>query len=288
MSLNKVFAVLVTFVFAASARAAEITRAQYVMGTVLEITADGPGAAAAVDEAFAEVRRWDARLSLYKKDSELSRLNASAAQRPFACTPEVWSALQDAFARARETGGRFEPAILPVLRRGPEARGLVGPVALDAKARTVSFPKAGMGLTLDAFAKGWALDRAAQAARRRGVSIFFNFGGQLLAAGPRAWPVRVPGRPETFLLREASLSTSGNSEQPGHIVDPKTGERLSDRPAASVLAPTGAEADAWSTAEFIVGPGAPAPGRCVLFEGTKGVPDACRPYTQEAKTGASK
>lgn len=277
----------------ASATAESTTRAQYVMGTVLEATASGPRVNEALSEVFAEVARWDRLLSLYKKDSELSRLNASAAGEPFVCSADAWRVLDAAFAASRATKGFFDPTILPVLRRGPEARPLVGVnlLRLDARKRTVFFLKQGMGLTLDAFAKGWALDEAAVLLRRRGVSALLNFGGQVLAVGAPegkdGWPVLLPGQSQHLSLRDASASTSGNSEQPGHIVDPVTGEKILDRPAVTVITPTGAKADAWSTALFASGNALRFEG-CALSESRAELSEACRSYAAGQKKESAK
>lgn len=293
MSLNKLAPyTALLLLLPSAARAGAVTRAQYVMGTVLEITAEGGDAERAVTEAFAEVVRWDSLLSLYKKESELSRLNASAAAAPFACSPDVFRALQGALVQARASQGLFNPAVLPVLRGGKEKLALtrLEDVVLDARVRTVSFKKEGMGLTLDAYAKGLALDEAAKLLRKRKTAALMNFGGQLLAVGApkgkRGWPVTVAGG-VALALKDASASTSGNAEQPGHIVDPRTGERLLGRPAVTAVAPTGAEADAWSTAQFIAGPEESA-GRCVIFEGRAKTPDACRPHVDAYEKGTGR
>jgi thiamine biosynthesis lipoprotein len=64
-------------------------------------------------------------------------------------------------------------------------------------------------------------------------------------------------------LRNRALATSGaafqyieaNGRRYGHIIDPRSGEPPSDGPASvTVLAPTGAEADALSTAFYLLGP----------------------------------
>ena len=68
---------------------------------------------------------------------------------------------------------------------------------------------------------------------------------------------------ETVTLTNAAVSTSGDTEQfveiggtrYSHIVDPRTGLGLVGAPAVSVIAPTGMEADALSTAVVLAGTG---------------------------------
>lgn len=275
------------------ARAAAVTRARYLMGTTCEITAHGPGAGAAASAAFAEIERWDRTLSLYEEESEASTMNRSAARAPFPCSPELWEALSLALTLARESGGAFDPTVLPAIRQGAGSLGLVGheKVALDAARRTVSFAKEGMGLDFGAVGKGLALDHAARVLRERGTdSALINFGGQVYALGAppglAAWAVEVPGLDSPLFLRSASASTSGNSERPGHIVSPWTGKPLRRDGSVTVVAPTGAEADAWSTALYVLGPRqAPDYKGCVIWNQPAGPrPRGCEPYRSRPQT----
>lgn len=277
MSLNKKVAVLGLAAVAALAAHApsqerRVDRARYVMGTLCEIEAEGP--AEAVTAAFEELERWDRILSTYKPESELSALNAAAGTGPVRVSPELFAVTELALRRARETGGAFDPTVLPLLRRGPAALPAVGwrRVRLDAAARTVSLPPGG-GLDFGGIGKGWALDRAGEALRERGVSAArLNFGGQVLAlgapAGAAGWEARLPdGR--TLLIKDASVAVSGNTERPGHIVSPFTGRRLHRDFAVAVLAPRAAEADGWSTALYVLGKNPPSfRGRSFFIPGT--------------------
>src|SRR6185436_5060129 len=64
--------------------AALATRAQYLMGTVCEISAPE---SAKIDAAFAEGARIEAMISTWREDSELSRLNRSTAFKAAAAPP---------------------------------------------------------------------------------------------------------------------------------------------------------------------------------------------------------
>lgn len=270
---------------AAPAAAQPVRRVQYVMGTLCDITAYGPSAALAESEAFAELARLDRALSLYKKDSDLSRLNAGSGTW-FQASDALWEAVSDSLEYAKASGGAFDATILPVLREGPSALARVGyaRVELDAAHRAVRLPSGG-ALDFGGIGKGLALDHAAKILRARGVaSALINFGGQIYALGGRpdgsAWPVTIDGYPGTFQLKDASLSTSGNAERPGHIASPFTGERIMAKYSASVISPSATEADAWSTALFVRGPDAATgyPG-CFVFSGSRPIQaPACSRY----------
>lgn len=248
----------------ASLRPRRADRVRWVMGTLCEIEAEGPEAGAAVTAAFEELERWDRVLSLYKEESELTALNARAGTGPAPVSPELFAVTALALRRAEETGGAFDPTVLPLLRRGPAALPAVGwrQVRLDAAARTVSLPPGG-GLDFGGIGKGWALDRAGEVLRARGArAARLNFGGQVLAlgapAGAPGWTVRVPGRAQPLLLRDASVAVSGDTERPGHIVSPFDGRRLRRDFVVAVLAPAAAEADGWSTALYVLGKNPPS------------------------------
>ncbi len=259
-------------------------RVQYVMGTLCDITAYGEKAPAAITEAFAEIARLDRALSLYKKESDLSRLNAASGAW-FQASDALWEAVSESLTYAKASGGAFDPTILPVLREGPSALPKVGyaKVELDAARKAVRLPPGG-ALDFGGIGKGIALDHAARILRERGVvSALINFGGQLDALGAppdaAAWPVRVDGYDGTFYLKDASLSTSGNTERPGHIASPFDGRRILESYSASVVAASATEADAWSTALFVRGPANAPYGGCFLFSGARLVrAPACSRY----------
>ena len=150
-------------------------------------------------------------------------------------------------------------------------------VALDAASRTIRFLKSGVEINVNAIGKGHALDRCAERLRGAGIEDFLIHGGQssVLASGCRSraeadaqgWTVAVrhPLRPRVRLaeirLRNRALGTSGSGTQffyhrgrrYGHVLDPRTGWPAQGVLSATVLAPTAAEADALSTAFYVLG-----------------------------------
>lgn len=263
-----------------------LVRARWLMGTVLEVRLPASaGSGALVERAFEAVAELERAVSTWRADSELSLLHL-AAPGPRPVSEPLASAL-DAAVRAREeTGGAYDPAVgalvtayglrsegrRPSGEERARAASLTGPEAFawDSASRSLTL-RPGTRLDLDGIAKGLALDRAAAVLRGAGVTnALLNFGGQLLAIGPPATepPFVVEVAPAeggagfTVDLRDASVSTSSNSERGrlvdgrpfGHLLDPRTGEFARFRGSVTVVAPTGAEADALSTALFVEGP----------------------------------
>jgi thiamine biosynthesis lipoprotein len=174
------------------------------------------------------------------------------------------AALERVGMRCVELFGRERPASAEV-------------AALAERSRlnnAVRFSRPGVEINLGGIGKGYALDRVAEyLARDCGVSSALLHGGysSVVTVGtppgePRGWQVGVshpwePRRLATVWLRGQALGTSAatfqhleyNGQKLGHILDPRTGWPASGTASATVVAPTGAEADALSTAFYING-----------------------------------
>jgi len=265
------------------------------MGTTAEIflyAQNGQRAAEYFEAAFAEIERIEAALSNYRPTSELSRINRRAGKEPVTTDPEVFNLIQRALALSHETGGAFDITVGPLMRawgffretgRYPspqelsDARTQTGweKVVLDEEARTIRFLTPGLEIDLGAIGKGWALDRAADRLDHLGVgaallglgqSSYFALGAP---PGTQGWPITIPdpvspgGKLSAVILRDRSLSTSGNTEKYfvlngerySHIIDPRTGHPARGITQVTVTAPRTAESDALSTALFVLGTG---------------------------------
>jgi FAD:protein FMN transferase len=148
-------------------------------------------------------------------------------------------------------------------------------VELDADRQTVRFLKPGLEINLGSIGKGYALDRVAELLRqewRIDGGLLHGGSSSVLAIGspkddPRGWVVGVahPWRPgerlATLRLRDRALGTSAatyqyfvyHNRKLGHLLDPRTGWPARGPASVSVAAPTAAEADALSTAFFVLG-----------------------------------
>jgi thiamine biosynthesis lipoprotein len=155
-------------------------------------------------------------------------------------------------------------------------------VELDAEHGTVRFRRPGVEMNLGSIGKGYALDRCAEALMDAGIDDFLLHGGSssVLARGSRrpirqaspdappfGWVIGIPDptRPGKRLaelrVRDRAVGTSGTRTQYfrhqgrryGHILDPRTGQPAEGLLSATVVAPSGAEADALSTAFYVMG-----------------------------------
>ena len=241
------------------------------------------------------VDQLESQLTVYRDTSEVSRLNRTAAAAPMPVEPRLFELLTLARLLHERTGGAYDITSGPLskawgfFRRAGSvptdadlaaARALVGSEKLElaSQQRTMRFALPGMEINLGSIGKGYALDRVAEQLEASGVSEFMLHGGRssILARGSRSlvgdhgwWvgicdPLRPTRRIAEIRLKNAALATSGSGTQffyhegrrLGHILDPRTGRPAEGMLSATVIARTGAEADALSTAFYVLGPAA--------------------------------
>lgn len=126
------------------------------------------------------------------------------------------------------------------------------------------------------FAKGYAVDVAIQALKKRGVeNAIINIGGDLRAIGQhgeRPWKIGVRHPRQDDVLAKIEVSgdesvfTSGDyerffeyqGERYSHIIDPRTGYPAQDAQSVTVIDTDASRADAAATALFVAGDEWPA------------------------------
>src|SRR3982751_4843527 len=95
------------------------TFARNAMATRFEIVLSGENESrlrAAAEEAFDEIDRLEAQLSLFRPTSEIANVNARAAVEPVRVSPETFRLLEHAARLSAETGGAFDITIAPLMR----------------------------------------------------------------------------------------------------------------------------------------------------------------------------
>jgi len=268
-------------------------RSRELLGTVVTIQVlaeDTAQAEALAEVGFAEIARLHALLAPVGEQSEVARLNAAAGGEPVKIGPDLLAVLEEAMLTAQLSGGAFDPtwaAMAPLwdLKDDPPripdaaaataAAGRVdcGKLEVEAKAGTARLAEAGMAVGLGGVAKGYAIDRAVLAMRASGGKhLLVDAGGDLYASGrkgrSRQWSigVRDPRDRDKLLgkipLQDEAVTTSGDYERFAivegkryhHILDPRTGMPAAGSRSVTVLAKTAMQADALSTALFVMGP----------------------------------
>jgi len=262
------------------------------MACRFEVTlpASDPEGISAARLALDEIERLEAQLTVFRETSEVSAINRRAGEAPVEVEPSLFNLLSLAEKLHRETEGAFDLTAGPLIRcwgffrrqgRVPDAEELevarrrvgMSQLALNAADRTVRFLRPGVEINLGAIGKGHALDQVATSLRRRKVGDALLSGGSssvvAVGGGGGGWlvgirnPRRTGARVANLRMKDCALATSGAGEQYfvsngrryGHIFDPRTGVPAEGIAGVSVVAASGAVADALSTAFFVGGSG---------------------------------
>lgn len=294
--MQRFMLVLVLFLLQACSKELPTYQEQgYVFGTLVEVSIYGEDEAqarAAVTAVMREFQRLHDMLHAWKP-SELSTLNMSFARgRPQTVTPELAALVRDAARISAQSDGLFNPAIggliqawgfqaddfKAVLPNEQKIAALVhanpqmSDIVLDGE--RLRSRNLAVKLDLGGYAKGYALDRAADILRQRGIhNALINIGGNVLALGAhgkRAWRIgiqhpRKPGPIATLELRDGeAIGTSGDyqrffevdGKRYCHLIDPRTGHPVQGVEAVTILTHgdhAGLQSDAASKPLFISG-----------------------------------
>lgn len=273
MALVLTAALVLFFVTGCGRPAQPYQETRFALDTVIDVTAYGPNAAAAVQDAWQEMARLDGLLDCYKPDSEVARINQAAGGAPVPVSDDTYRVIAAALEFARLTDGAFDPTIGPVTQLwGVGKKGDYVPpaaavaqavilvdyhrVELDPVHHTVRLAMPGMALDLGGIAKGYILDQMAAVLRRQGVTAaLINGGGDIRVIGtkPDGTPWRIgiqdPRNTERVsakitLSQWTTVSTSGdyqryfdlNGVRYHHIFDPRTGYPTYTLPSVTLLA----------------------------------------------------
>src|SRR5262245_46903523 len=154
-----------------------------------------PAAMPAADDALDDIDRLEAQMTVYREDSEVSRLNRLAATEPVQVEERLFGLFALAERLTLETEGAFDISVgalikawgfyrragrVPSEAERAEVRGRMGMkhVALDRERRTVRYLRPGVEINLGSIGKGFALDRVAERLRDEwGVGAGLLHGG---------------------------------------------------------------------------------------------------------------
>jgi thiamine biosynthesis lipoprotein len=261
------------------------TESFHAMGTACLVGATAPPrdvirATCALAAARAEVAACERALSRFDPLSDLSRLNASAGDW-VGVDSRLLEALALALRAREETGGRFDPTVLPALvaagydrsfeqltpRKPHEAPGWRAGATVELRPGAARV-EPGAAVDLGGIGKGFAATRAIAAMHAAWPALpgaLVDLGGDIAVDGapPERGPWRVavadprgPGVLGTLELLSGGVATSGRDRRrfgPGkslhHLIDAATGRPAAAGPlAVTVVAADAAEAEMHATA----------------------------------------
>jgi FAD:protein FMN transferase len=242
------------------------------------------------DEAFArrtilklrqEIERLERIFSLYRADSEVSRLNAAGVVRK--PSAELRALVEQGQRLSVLSGGAFDLSVQVLWRLyeaefrsgnaprpdfGERARAMVENLVdyrgIDVGGSAIGFTRPGMAITPNALAQGAITDAVSDILAHAGSAQAMVDLGEYRALGrhPEGRPFRVglerSGR--QVELADRALAVSGGygtvfeaSGRYHHLFDPRTGESTNTLAEVAVLAPSAMIADGLATAICVAG-----------------------------------
>ena len=262
------------------------TRTSWALGSDVALTvlhADEATAQRALDAAFVELNQVEDVLSVYRVNSQISRLNkAGRIDQPHAHFQKVMQASQE---MARLSNGAFDASVqplwdlysdakkknaLPDAAAIESARGAVNFRSISHSPSAIAFNTPGMKITFNGIAQGYAADCVMAVLKAHGIEHALVDTGELESQGRKAdgeafrVGIQHPRQPDAFIgvcaMDGRALATSGDYATAfsedflyHHIFDPSTGRSPLELSSASILAPTGMMADALTKPVFVLG-----------------------------------
>ena len=266
-----------------------IEETRELMGTYVSITvfSDEETGNKAIDSAFSRMQEIVDIASIYDENSEVSMLNKNGyLDDP---SPEFLELINASIYYYNITSGCFDITVQPIIKlydegiwkeseevqdeKIGEALGFVGSDKISVTDDRIEFLADGMSITLNAIAKGYAVDEAIEVIKGYGIKqALVNAGGDLYAMGTKAdgekWVVELedPDDSEStiaaFIVADRAVTTSGGyhryydlEEKATHIIDPRIGFSPHGCISTTIIEDSCMEADALATSVFVMGPG---------------------------------
>jgi thiamine biosynthesis lipoprotein len=287
------------FVLAGCARQDQVFHTRgHVFGTQVEVSIYGDDEERARRLGEQVLREFDRLHHKFHawQPSQLTALNDAIARgESFEADAEMVGLLQSAARLSGQSDNLFNPAIGHLIRlwgfqssdihaQGPAQAEIRRWVAANPRLSDLRYDGARISsvnpavmIDLGGYAKGYALDRAAQILRAAHVkAALVNTGGNMIAIGQpgdRPWRVgirdpRGDGALASVELRDnEAIGTSGDyqryfmkeGKRHPHIIDPRTGQTTDTVASVTIIARGGADAglrsDGHSKPLFVAGPG---------------------------------
>jgi len=252
-------------------------------------TTDRAGAQTATAAAFAEIKRIEALFSTGQKDADIVHLNQTSGGSAVTVADDTLEALRLGKSLSASTQGAFALTAAPVTALWhfadsgaaatalPEASliearlGLVDDqsLMLDAAAHTAKLVRKGMAVSLEAIAKGYAVDRTTSLLTASGFpNALISIGGTIRASGTKqdkSWRIGIQDpRAESYFalvpLQNQAAATVGDYQRYFDLdgqrysdrIDPRSGFPTQGLRSVTVLASDAVSAEALSAAVFVL------------------------------------
>jgi len=269
-----------------------LSKSNYLLGTIVEITIYDKQDEKIIDKAFERISEIERKMTINNADtSEIIALNSKSGKDEQKLSPDTFYVVEKGKYYSELSNGKFDITIGPVVKlwnigteyaavpdndKLSEALKLVDytKLHLNSKDFTAKLETEGMKVDLGAIAKGYAADEAARILRENGVEhAIVNLGGNVVAIGSnmrgQPWKIGVqnPFNPRGDFLGIVSVEnkavvTSGvyeryfeeNGRRYHHILDPSNGYPVENNLySVSIITDKSIDADGLSTTTLLLG-----------------------------------
>jgi len=288
-----IVAVILIFIFTTGKyEKPEVMKNSYALGTIINLKAYGNKAEKAIDEAIEKLNHIDDKMSAFKADSEISKINSNAGTLlEEIVSKDTYFVVKNAVKYSEILEGTFDPTIRPLVKlwsigtkeeiipekfQIEETRKLVNykDVILNENKNSIMLKQKKQALDVGGIAKGFAADEVRDIFHKNNVkSALIDLGGNIFALGSKEdgtpWRVGIqnPFKPRgeyvgILSVKNKSVVTSGNYEKYfmkdgqrfHHIIDPKTGYPSQSKIiSATIISDNSIDGDGLSTGIYILG-----------------------------------
>lgn len=263
-----------------------------LMGSKFDITVVAKSKAAGenyIDIAITEISRIEKLISSWDKNSQTSKINASAGIKAVQVDTELFQLIQRSLKLSKLTSGAFDISYASMdktwkfdgsmiempskksIKKSVEKVGYQN-IILDVEKESVFLKLKGMKIGFGAIGKGYAADKAKSLLQKKGVLAgIINASGDLNAWGKQPngknWLVAIVNplnNKNVFSwlpINNNAVVTSGNYEKfvkfngelYSHIIDPRTGYPSKGILSTTIITKNAELADALATSVFVMG-----------------------------------
>lgn len=259
INLKAIF-IFTLFFYSCAPQTIQVTRSRLLMGhvpvniSIRTIPSLKQDALFASEEAYELASKLESRISEYQPNSEISCLNRNAGKSFCKVSQQTYELLKDANWISEHTDHAFDirfPSKSGEARRAPL-------VFKEPCQVLLTHPETRIGLA--SLGKGFIIDAMIDFLKSKGFKeVLIDGGGDIRATGG-PWKIGIqtpgaaPGKLAKILkIKDQAVATSGNYEQPGHILDARTGEKIIRSSSVTILGKNLSQANPIGTAFYILG-----------------------------------
>lgn len=263
----------------------------YCLGTIISLTAYGTSAEIAINKAQERLKDIDDKMSVFKADSELSKINLLAGKQFQKVSSDTYFVIKRAVYYSKLSCGTFDPTIRPLVKLWNIAKENFKiptnyeikenlkfinyeDIILDENSSSIMLKNKMESLDVGGIAKGYAADEINKIFNKYKIkSGIIDLGGNIYTVGKKSngdnWkiaiqnPIRERGSYVGVLsLSNKSIVTSGGYERYStegnkiyhHILNPKTGYPAENEIiSTTVISDNSIDGDGLSTGLYIMG-----------------------------------